>query len=635
MAGTTMQSHDPSSTQVLDRAPEVSLRQLSPLLVWAVVFCDIGTSIYYVPGLLYGQMGEAAPLYVFAALLGFVLLAWKYIEICWRNPEGGGVVSVAKLAFNPRWGLIGGLLICVDYFLTSAISSVSGIAYIGSAVPYVDEHKVLIAVLALVVLATLNVIGIRESAMISLFMAAAALIVDVVIIGVALIKIGPSEWDMIGAVFARHDELHAKEMLIGFGGAWLAFSGLESISQLSPAMKLPLRKTASRGMWLVVATVLITSPILTLFSVALLPVATKIDKTEQERFISELAGLWGPDVIKYVTVATASSLLLFAANTAIIGSYHVFLALADGHFMPDVITWRNRRFGTPHIAILIATVIPISVILFTNGHLETLGELYAFGLLGAFVLSSLGIDLLRWRERDRGTRFLLGILTTLMVVVAWFTNLLVKTDATIFGGMMVALGLGIAIGTQQKWFTDWFYDTPLVKRRARRAIAESETELEQGEGEVFSLAQAVALTKGLYPSHTLVSLRSANDSLLQEAILREKGLGGNTIYALYVEERTGLFVRASDVDSPENSGALRPLIDAAKKAERQGIQLIPIWTVSYNAVEGMVRAAEALGVDAVMVGATQRNAVYHLLRGHVVNGLAKKLPAHIRLVLCG
>ena len=35
----------------------------------------------------------------------------------------------------------------------------------------------------------------------------------------------------------------------------------------------------------------------------------------------------------------------------------------------------------------------------------------------------------------------------------------------------------------------------------------------------------------------------------QEAILREKGLGGTTLYALYIEERTGLFVRSS----PNNS----------------------------------------------------------------------------------
>jgi nucleotide-binding universal stress UspA family protein len=175
----------------------------------------------------------------------------------------------------------------------------------------------------------------------------------------------------------------------------------------------------------------------------------------------------------------------------------------------------------------------------------------------------------------------------------------------------------------------------VVHGLALRAIAESESELEAGvHKEILSLAQAEALSQ-LYPSHTLVGMRTANDALVQEAILRERGLGGNTVYALYVEERTGLFVRASDIDSPENTGALKPMLAAATLAERQGVNLIPIWTVSFNAVEGMVRAAEALGVDAVMVGTSQRGSLYHLIRGHVVNGLAKRLPPHIRLVLCG
>lgn len=616
------------------KALETSLRQLSPLLVWAVVFCDIGTSVYYVPGILYQQARDAAPLFVLSTMVGFVLLALKYVEICWRNPEGGGVVTVAAAAFNPRWGLVGGLLICIDYFLTSAISSVSGVSYIGSVVPFFDEHKVSIAIAALILLGAINVIGIRESAMISLVMAFAAMIVNLIVIGVTLLNTGAEGWQSIWNVLTEQRELGGKEMLIGYAGAWLAFSGLESISQLSPAMHLPIKRTAGRGMWVVIGTMLITSPVLTLFSVALLDPATKADSAAQERFISELAALGGGYPVKVAVVATASSLLLFAANTAIIGTYHVFLALANSHFMPELLLVRNHRFNTPHLAILIATLFPAAVILMTSGDLAALGELYAFGLLGAFVLSSLGLDVIRWRERQRGGLFWVGVLTTVMVMVAWATNLLVKHDATIFGGVMLGLGLIVAIGTQQKWFTDMLYGAPAIARRAREAIAESESELESKSREVLSLAQAVALTQ-LYPSHTLLGLRTANDSLVQEAILREKGLGGTTVYALYIEERTGLFVRSSDLDSPENKDAFKPLLDAALKAERQGMQLIPIWTVSYNAVEGMVRAAEALGVDAVMVGVTQRSSVYHLIRGHVVNGLAKRLPAHIRLVLCG
>src|SRR6185436_9509173 len=130
---------------------ELHLRQLTPLLVWAVVFADIGTSIYYVPGILYGQpeVRDLAPFFVSVALLGFVLLATKYVEICWRKPDGGGVVTIASEAFSPTWGALGGLLIALDYFLTAAIATVSGLEYVGSIFPVFSERVVLLSVLVL------------------------------------------------------------------------------------------------------------------------------------------------------------------------------------------------------------------------------------------------------------------------------------------------------------------------------------------------------------------------------------------------------------------------------------------------------------------------------------------------------
>ena len=87
---------------------------------------------------------------------------------------------------------------------------------------------------------------------------------------------------------------------------------------------------------------------------------------------------------KLAVVLSASSLLLFAANTAIIGAYHIFLALSNTGFLPRVIALRGERFNSPYIAIAIATGVPIAVVLATQGELALLGEMYAFGLLGAF-----------------------------------------------------------------------------------------------------------------------------------------------------------------------------------------------------------------------------------------------------------
>ncbi|MGE0826198.1 MAG: APC family permease [Candidatus Binatia bacterium] len=606
---------------------ESQLPQLSPLLVWAVVFCDIGTSVYYVPGILYQQVGSLAPLFVLLTTVGFILLSAKYIEISWRNPEGGGVVTVATKAFNPRWGCLGGMLITVDYFLTSAISSVSGMQYLGSLFPVVDAHIVVLSAVALVFLAMINIIGIRESAMLSLCMACAALAVNLTVIGVTMVSIGLPEWLTLLQHLRPEHPLPWSAVLVGFASAWLAFSGLESISQLSPAMRTPTRSTARNGMLLVVLSIVITSPLLTLFSVALLPDTIKLH--ESERFISELGALWGGVSVKVLVVSTASILLLFAANTAIIGGYHVFLALAERGFLPAAITVRNRQFGTPHFAIGVATIVPMIVIACTRGQLTTLGDMYAFGLLGAFVLSSAGLDVIRWRQQQRGLSFWVGIATTLMVLVAWSTNLVTKELATFFGGGLVTFGMGIALATQQGWFADMFYRIPFVARLATQRISEAERETEDIPN-LISLSDASALVP-LYPSRTLVAVRGRNSRLIDEAVARERGIGGTAIYALYVEERAGLFV-GGVTQEPDEEG-IASLRFAAKAARRREFELIPVWTVSYNAAEAIARAAEVLDVDTVVMGVSRRSAIYHLLRGHVVNGLTRRLPPSCHLML--
>src|SRR5215470_16987291 len=135
-------------------------KRLGFLLCWAVVFADIGTSVYYVPGILFNEHGKLAPAFVLMTGVAFIFLAEKYAEIASRYREGGGVVAVAGDAFGPYVGALGGMLITVDYFLTTAISSVSGLQYLDDLLHF--GHWLLPAVvIALFGLAVLNGIGIR------------------------------------------------------------------------------------------------------------------------------------------------------------------------------------------------------------------------------------------------------------------------------------------------------------------------------------------------------------------------------------------------------------------------------------------------------------------------------------------
>ena len=85
-----------------------SAGRLGPLLAWAVVYADIGTSVYYVPGLLFTELGGRTPspaaAFVLLTGLAVILLALKYVDVSARYPDGGGVVSVATDTTPPPSG---------------------------------------------------------------------------------------------------------------------------------------------------------------------------------------------------------------------------------------------------------------------------------------------------------------------------------------------------------------------------------------------------------------------------------------------------------------------------------------------------------------------------------------------------
>ncbi|HVH91904.1 MAG TPA: universal stress protein, partial [Candidatus Acidoferrum sp.] len=397
----------------------------------------------------------------------------------------------------------------------------------------------------------------------------------------------------------------------------------------SPAMRFPLRRTTRWAMAAVIVTTIVTSPLLSVLSINMLDAHTKA--TQSERFISDIAMISGGLGLKLAVVVSASALLLFAANTAIIGAYHIFLALTKAGFLPRVISLRSDTFHSPHVAISIATIVPIAVILATKGELSLLGEMYAFGLLGAFVFSSMSLDVIRWRLGRRDFGFWFGLLTTGMVLVAWCVNLVEKELATLFGGLLTAIGMVVAVGVRRAWFLDILHRIPIIQRLQARAYRASEDWVEDELKGLVTLAEAIEV-KPLYSSSTLLALRDESPRLVQEGITRAKGKREAALYCIYVEEWPGLF--AGDTPHMPNEAGVKTLRSASQTVREEQIEIIPIWTVSHNAAEAIANAAQALDVDAVIIGATRRSAFYHMLRGHVVKGLMKRLPRDCHLMIC-
>src|SRR5947209_11920086 len=284
----------------------------------------------------------------------------------------------------------------------------------------------------LVLLGILNWMGIRESAKVSLVGAVIAFLGDIAILITVFTHLTFAEFISLFPKMFENNSLTPMVLLVGFATSFLAFSGLESISQLAPVIKTPRKRITGLALLLVVVTIGITSPLLTMFSTLLLP-GDAANPIHQNQLISLLAGHWGNSFLQAEIAISASALLVFASNTAIIGSYHVFLALTQMDFLPTIVLKRNKIRATPHYAIALATGIPIIILVLVIGQIDYLFNLYAFGLLGAFTLTCLGIDILRYRERKvvshhlwRMVVFWVGVVTTILVATAWSTNLFTK-----------------------------------------------------------------------------------------------------------------------------------------------------------------------------------------------------------------
>src|SRR5258708_29465551 len=290
------------------------------------------------------------------------------------------------------------MFILVDYFLTAAISCLSGMLYLSVVIPGLNPIALWVTLGVLVLLGILSWVGSSESAKVSFVGAVIAFLSDIAILVTVFTHISFGEFlSLFPRMFATHS-LAPPSILIGFAASFLAFSGLESISQLSPVMKIPRKRTASLALLLVVLTIGLTSPLLTMFATILQPGAAA-NPVQNSQLISLLAGHWGNMALQTEVAVSASALLVVGSNTAIIGSYHVFMALSRIDFFPAFVLKRNKLRVTPHYSIALATFIPIAVIVLAGGSVDLLGNMYAFGLLCAFTLTCLGLDLVRYRER--------------------------------------------------------------------------------------------------------------------------------------------------------------------------------------------------------------------------------------------
>ena len=121
--------------------------------------------------------------------------------------------------------------------------------------------------------------------------------------------------------------------------------------------------------------------------------------------------------------------------------------------------------------------------------------------------------------------------------------------------------------------------------------------------------------------------------------LDEAQLRNATLCVFYVKEIVVFYAgtptvpgRARWQDDPEANAIMSLML---KLGAERGVYVLPVYAVSEDAATTIVDLCATLGTDYLVIGASQRTAITHLLRGSVVTNVAQQLPESIDLIIYG
>ncbi|MGW0465901.1 APC family permease [Streptomyces sp. NPDC003027] len=575
-----------------DRLGETLLPKRIALPVFA---SDPLSSVAYAPGevlLVLSIAGLSAyhfsPWIALAVVVLMFTVVASYRQNVHAYPSGGGDYEVANTNLGPKAGLTVASALLVDYVLTVAVSISSGIENLGSAIPFVVEHKVACAVGVIVLLTLMNLRGVKESG--SLFAIPTYVFVAGVFIMIAWGAYQGIVLDeTMRAPTADFEIKPEQEGLAGFALLFLllrafssgcaALTGVEAISNGVPAFRKPKSKNAATTL------ALMGGLAVTMFcGIIFLAMATNVRMAEhpaidllrngvpvgedyvQDPVISQVAAaVFGDGTFFFVVLAAATALVLFlAANTAYNGFPLLGSILAQDRYLPRQLHTRGDRLAFSNGIVLLAGAAALLVWVYGADSTKLI-QLYIVGVFVSFTLSQIGM-VRHWNrhlrtERDPVQRRRMIRSRAINAFGAFFTGLvLVVVLATKFThGAWVAL-LGMVI----------FYGTMTAIRRHYDSVAEEIAAAEERPDEYVrpSRVRSVVLVSKLHKP-TLRALAYAKLLHANELEALSVNVDPAETKALKAEwERRGINVPLKILDSPYRE-ITRPVIEYVKNIRRE------------------------------------------------------------------
>ena len=355
-------------------------KSLSAFQLWGLAVGMVISGEYFGWNFGWDQAGTLG--FLISSLIVTVLyccFVLSYAELTTAIPHAGGPFAYAYKAFGPMAGLIAGYATLIEFlFAPPAIAFALGsYGHFLSA----DVSVLATAIAAYAVFSLINLFGIKESAVFNLLVTGLAVLELLVFIGV------------VGADFSL-DRFLVNGLPHGLSGiiaglpyaVWL-FLGIEGLAMLAEEVHEP-NRTIPKAYLTGIATlvVLALGVMLAAGGVGDWQALSRIDYPLPEA-ISQVMGK--ASVLSYLFASLGLFGLLASFHGLMVAYSRQLFALSRSGLLPKLLSQVNRRFATPHWALLLGGLIGILALL--TGATDQLIIMSALGALVMYCMAMLSL----------------------------------------------------------------------------------------------------------------------------------------------------------------------------------------------------------------------------------------------------
>jgi APA family basic amino acid/polyamine antiporter len=429
----------------------------------------IGTGIFVLTGTAAAnQAGPAIVLAYVAAVLACGFAALCYAEFAAMIPISGSAYTYAYATLGEIFAWMIGWDLILEYAVGSMTVAVGWSGYFQrilagfgvhlpawmSAAPATGAEGALVnlpAILIVLVITSLLVIGVRESARFNAAMVAVKLaaILFFIVVGAGYVK--PENWSPFMPYGVQG--IAAAAAVVFF-----AYIGFDAVSTTAEEAKNPSRDLPIG----IIASLIICTALYLAVAAVLSGIIPVVQYRTDAQFLNAPVGYalavinqdWAAGLVSAGAVAGITSVLL----VMLMSQPRIFFSMSRDQLLPAGVSKVHPKYRTPYITTIITGVIVAIVAGFTP--IQVLGEMTSIGTLFAFVVVCAAVLILRAKRPDARRPFrvpfgpvfpILGVLSCVYLMV----NLTVMTWVR----FLVWLDLGMVIY--------WFYGrthSPLVDR---------------------------------------------------------------------------------------------------------------------------------------------------------------------------